>query len=385
MNYRKKKILLYGWFGEENIGDELILRSLIKLVKDVSPFAQVYVMGSKPAIIRQLHSNLDGASTYFDHRPKTLLRLMKYGPVESVRNAFSADIIIMATGGALSDWNPASTIAIFDLINLWSKLKKPVFLFGVGAGPIEKSESYKKFYKTLCKAQLITVRDGYSRDQLLKLGLKNVYLTKDIVFELHRDNFNPFKRNPVKKIGIVAAPICRETPVVYEEFVANLGLASRMLSEKYDVSYIPFQASYDNSLFDDIHRIDPNAKVFSVKDDLWSTLEFFKEQDLIIGMRFHSLVEALSNGIRAIPIIYHPKCYSLCDEFDLLPYAQYVGNGNNWKESNISACDLVNAVERIQADATYCDRMERKMSELLHNDSFETELLIHILHDKNLS
>ena len=90
-----------------------------------------------------------------------------------------------------------------------------------------------------------------------------------------------------------------------------------------------------------------------------STLDAVSEQDLIIGMRFHSIVVALLMRKLVIPIVYHPKCYSLTDEMGLTRYAEYVGNGGNWAESNIDVRRLLESVEKIQADCSYRWNLER--------------------------
>lgn len=359
----KHEVLLYGWFGEGNLGDELILSSMIRIVRNAMPQAKLSVMSSKPKETSQFHFNegLDGTiSTYIDHRPKSIVRACKYGIIQVCRNLFRPEIVVMATGGALSDWNEASAIPILDLIEFWAARGKMIFLFGIGAGPISHKESFERFSKPLSKVRLITVRDEYSKFELEKLGLRNVVLTRDVVFSLTCDSWgNHGNGGPVRKIGLVVAPVCRETPSVYEEYASRLARVAALLADKYEVTVIPFQRDYDLPLTNLLLSADDRIKCAGDDDTMQSTLDAVSEQDLIIGMRFHSIVVALLMRKLVIPIVYHPKCYSLTDEMGLTRYAEYVGNGGNWEESNIDVRRLLESVEKIQADCSYRRNLER--------------------------
>lgn len=363
MKKRVEEVLLYGWFGENNLGDELILSSLEGLVREALPSAKISIMASKPDMLKKMKPNAhDNAviSTYIDHRPRSILRSVKYGLAATVHNLRSPDLVIMATGGALSDWNYNSTVTIFDLINYWTNKNIPIVMFGVGAGPILEKESAKRFYEHLRKIDLITVRDDYAFDQLRDIGLKNVMLTKDIVFETFDQKMikKASEVGKVKQIGVVAAPICLETPNVYVEYRSRLTEAICRLCEKYAVSLIPFQPEYDKRLTEYILGADSRIKLLVNPDGVSQNLDNLVAQDLIIGMRYHSIVESLMNGKYVIPIVYHPKCESLCQNAGIKQYAEYVGNGNNWMESNIDTDQLIRSVEDIQQDDSYFFRID---------------------------
>ena len=88
---------------------------------------------------------------------------------------------------------------------------------------------------------------------------------------------------------------------------------------------------------------------------LWDTLEFVKQQDCIVGMRYHSLVLSILMKKYFIPIIYHPKSAELCKEYGIEDYAVSVGNGENWIKSNISAIDIRNKIKRLEKDKKFID------------------------------
>ncbi|MCI8452427.1 MAG: hypothetical protein HFJ74_08080 [Eggerthellaceae bacterium] len=363
-----KKILLYGWFGEGNLGDELILDAAIKVTREAYPKASIRVMGTKPDKIKGRHGHsFDLVSTYLDHRPRIIARSFKYGFVRAVRNLFTADLVIMASGGAISDWNKNSTVTLFDLIGFFSKRRVPILLLDVGAGPITKESSFGKFRSVLSQVGFILCRDKNSEEELKKIGLGNTVLSKDVVFELHRESIPDIKRfaDKVQKIGMVIAPVCLETPDVYELYRRRLAETAKLLSTRYEVSLIPFQREYDDGLVRELRDLCPEVGVLDDSDNSERILDHLEEQDLIIGLRYHSMLEALALGKYVIPIIYHPKCQSLCEDFGLMEYASYVGNGNNWPESNIDPKKILHDVERIQMDDEYADRVRNAFDKKL--------------------
>lgn len=363
-----KKILLYGWFGEGNLGDELILDAATKVAKEAYPEASIRVMGTKPDKIKGRHGHsFDLVSTYLDHRPRIIARSFKYGFGRAVRNLFDADLVIMASGGAISDWNKDSTVTLFDLIDFFSKRRVPILLLDVGAGPITKESSFGKFRSILSQVGFILCRDRNSEEELKKIGLENTVLSKDIVFELHRGSIPEIGQftAKVQKIGMVVAPVCLETPEVYELYRRRLAETVDLLSDRYEVSLIPFQREYDDGLVRELKDLCPEVQVLDDSDDSGRILDHLEEQDLIIGLRYHSMLEALALGKYVIPIVYHPKCQSLCEDFGLVEYASYIGNGNNWPESNIDPAKILQDVERIQMDGEYASRVRNAFDEKL--------------------
>ena len=163
---KKKKILIYGWFGENNLGDELLLESMIYLVNKNINNSEINVIASKPKEVRKNHMGINCISKTINFSIKSIVKNILNNPIKTLYNIFASDVLIVAGGGAISDWNPTSTKDMFFLIKLFSKLKKKIYLLGIGAGPITKIESYDYFKKVLMKAEYITVRDEYSFNEL---------------------------------------------------------------------------------------------------------------------------------------------------------------------------------------------------------------------------
>ncbi|MDR3594809.1 polysaccharide pyruvyl transferase family protein [Clostridium sp.] len=363
----KKRFLIYGWFGYENLGDELILKSIIEIIGNNNPNNVINVMGGRPKSIEKYHKGLNTVSTNFDLRFKSILRMFKYNPFKVIKNLFCNDYLIIGSGGALSDWNPESTVTLFFMINFFKKvLNKTIIILGAGAGPIIMEESMIKFKKVLEQVDCISLRDKESYDLLKEIGLNNIQLTNDVVYDFKDSFSNEDKpKNEKDKIGIVIAPLLLNSDKKRADYIKEMIKYIKRL-EKYGfyIKLIPFQYEYDINFFKEIQK-ETDVDIYEYSN-MWGILDEMKKYDLIVGMRFHSVVISILLNIPVLPIIYHSKVESCVKEFGLEFIAQSIGDGDNWVDSNIDS-----------------DKMIRDTVNLLNNKELEKQRIKDIL-DKKL-
>lgn len=359
---KKKSVLIYGWFGHENLGDELILKSIIDSVRKIDDNIEINVMGSKPKNIEKYHESINTVSTNVDLNLMSIVRTFKYNPLKVIKNLFFNEYLIIGSGGALSDWNPNSTVTLFFMINLFKKvLKRPVIMLGVGAGPIIRIESKKKFREILCQVDYICLRDKDSYELLKSIGLKNIYLTNDVVYDLKENEIFKGKKvlNNSKDVAIVIAPLLLSTEQKKQNYKDQMVKYILDLKNKnINCKLIPFQYNYDIDFLKDIRKeVDIDIYEDGL-ENMWLLLNELKNYDLIIGMRFHSVVLAILLNIPVLPIIYHHKVNSCVKEFSLEKVAQSIGDGQNWIESDIDSEKMLN-------DTLYLLRNSREESNRL--------------------
>lgn len=345
-----KKILVYGWFGEDNLGDELLLNETLELLSENKDI-EAYVMCSNPPRVKKNH-NVRVAAVAIDGTLKKYIKAILLSPWTIIKCLYQTDNLIIAGGGAISDWNYSSTKEMFFLINWFKRRNKKVYLLGVGAGPITKERKYGRFYNVLSKADVITVRDEFSKSELNKIGLNNVYKSNDLVTYKTFNGYNIENTTQINKIGLVLVPVCQNTKNVYEDLKRELSNLIKELSTKYEVSIIPFQINYDMEFINELEFDKSLVKILKPKH-LWDTLDYMYEQDCIIGMRYHSLVLAIQMKKYFIPIIYHSKSAELCKEYGVEEYASSVGDGENWEKSNINSEDIIKNIGKLEKDINF--------------------------------
>lgn len=347
-----KRVLIYGWFGENNVGDELLLKTMLELLSNNSEI-EPYVICSNPMQVKQNH-HVKTASIAINGSMRKYIKASVKSPFSLIKCLFETEAMIVAGGGAISDWNYTSTREMFYLINWFKKRNKPIYLLGIGAGPITKEKPGGRFSKILDKANLITVRDEFSLKELRKLDLKNVKLSNDLVTYSSLYDKNSLPANNIKKIGLVVVPVCMNSEEIFGTLKKELELLITLLNKEYEVNIIPFQINYDMEFINDL-VFDKTCVNILKPNTLWDPLDFIKQQDCIVGMRYHSLVLSILMKKYFIPIIYHPKSAELCKEYGIEDYAVSVGNGENWIKSNISAIDIRNKIKRLEKDKNFID------------------------------
>jgi N-acetylglucosaminyldiphosphoundecaprenol N-acetyl-beta-D-mannosaminyltransferase len=199
-----KKIVLSGYYGYWNAGDELILNCIISGFKDHYKNIQIDVLYRKGPDFKRKISGLKS-------------KLKKYGAVgnrsvgEGIRyrnryNPFS----IMASGGSLlQDISGNFTIYYYFLLMLVAKLfGKKLIIFNQGIGPI-KRRSNRFFAKIIfLLTDLIIVRDSESKVFAEKLTgqKKEIFLGADPFFyfadSMCRDNMNDLYDSPDSEISL---------------------------------------------------------------------------------------------------------------------------------------------------------------------------------------
>ncbi|URZ03567.1 polysaccharide pyruvyl transferase family protein [Clostridium felsineum] len=379
----KREVLIYSWTGEENIGDELILKSIARMIQKIDSRVKVNAMGTKPKVINKIHSSLglNRVSTYINWTIKSFLRaILKHNIIKVILNILLSNQLIIASGGALSDWNPSSTKTIFFLIDLFSFMNKPICMIGVGVGPILKEKSKIRFYNKLKKLEVITVRDEESYKLLKSIGLNNVVLTGDSVFnitKLLQDKY-PKKEVKDKSVAFVLARLfkvgTKESKEYRREIIRTI---RRLKKEKWKITLIPFHYSEDIGFLKSINK-KCKVEVF-VSENMYDTIGELNNKNIIVGMRYHSVILSLIFGKKVIPLIYHPKVYSVARQFGVLDLSENVGNGENWIESNIdSERMLKNIHELYKSSVTVIESRERTLRIVKQKD-LNTEILASFL------
>ena len=165
-------ILISGYYGFDNIGDESILRTLVSSLREHIPDCSLTVLSHNPASTREKY----GVEAVDRMSPVAILRAVK-----------KCDMLISGGGSLLQDVTSLRSLFYYLFIILMGKMAgKKVMLYSHGIGPIRNTLA-RKLTRIVCsKANLITVRDADSQTELLKMGLsgRNIIVTADSVLAL---------------------------------------------------------------------------------------------------------------------------------------------------------------------------------------------------------
>jgi polysaccharide pyruvyl transferase CsaB len=317
-----KRIVLSGYYGFNNSGDEAVLQSILLALRGQGEQQGLHI---EPVVLSadpELTSRMYGVEAR--HR-------MRFA---DVRDAIaSSDGLISGGGSLLQDKTSAKTIPYYlGVIKLAQWLGKPTFIYSQGIGPVQRRLFFSWIRGVFSKAKYVSVRDPESAELLARMGLHSpVEVVPDPVMGL------PLKSGADASDGRAAVRAEGGSPLVggagnraedgsplvgvsvrfWNEDRSELnGLAEvlrRLLEEtEANVRFLPFHLPSDEEASEYIrerlpqnhaHRITVARGVTHPQDMLAEVARC----DLMLGMRLHSLIYAASQRVPPVGVSYDPK------------------------------------------------------------------------------
>ena len=296
------RVAIAGWFGSDNLGDELILRSLVGCLRD---------RGAEPVAI-----SIKPDETSRVHRIDSILHRSPLDSLRLSRALRHADALVVA-GGLIQTETSVWNIP-FHASRLQSGRHLPGCAVGLGVGRVGGPLAVPIARGTLHRLRRVVVRDHDSADRLLGWGLRDVRIGSDPVIGEQVDQVAPedtvcvILRPPNRRgIGTAAAKAAPPSPARSSALAGALDAISD--STGLSVRMVAFQASRDTSIHRSIaDRLDSEAEL--VSPGLENVLEEVGRSRLVITMRYHGAIAALLHGRPAVLLDYSPKMASLAAE-----------------------------------------------------------------------
>lgn len=315
-----KRVLIIGYYGERNAGDEAILTAMLDGLRRRRPGLQFTVptYGPDPAEVERSY----GVQSFPMHDTDRLFAAVD-----------EADLILLGGGGVLHDlWRPnletlftprhAGLTYYCGIPWLGAQLGKPVMLYAVGVGPLLFEESRELVRDVATAAQAITVRDPLSAELLRGLGVHrpSVEMTADAAWQLRASAqpgsgaMLPLTGGPNGWVGVAVRNWDVGVDQAKWEQALLDGLAAFARTHGLGLAFVPFQErgvglqddlGLARRLASQFERI-PTA-VIAHAGRVSEILNVFSECELIVGMRLHATIFACIVGKPVLAIAYDPK------------------------------------------------------------------------------
>lgn len=303
-NDKRKNILISGYYGFGNFGDEAILEILINKIKSLG--ANVHVLSGNPLKTSKLY---DVNSTYSFNLSQAILRILK------------CDVLISGGGSVLQDVTSLKSLFYYlFVINVALFFRKKVIIFAQGIGPINNKFGAFLTKKTLQRCTLVSVRDRKSKLILNKWNIE-ADLVCDPLF-----NFNLPDAVPSNKVGIQL----RGFKTLKENLLVKLAQQINKEFPDKEIEIYSFQDSLDLNVCRNFEKI-----LKSINPQIQATLIFnqasqeilnkISKLDYMIAMRFHANLVALKYGVKTLAICYDVKVEKLAEEAGI-PYVTMNAN-----------------------------------------------------------
>jgi len=297
------RILVAGYYGFDNGGDELILFSLLNQLKKLNSRMEISVLSNDP---------------YKTSRTYRVKAVNRWNPLSIALAILLTDLFVFGGGGLLQDLTSSWSIYYYlGLILLGKLFFKKVFLISQGVGPIRSKFGRKVTGLVLGFVDSITVRDELSKFELRKLNKDlSVSIAPDPVFNLDSFAFgrekaicSPFNEHPV--IGVSVQGFGKNGG--FKETIREI-CDELVRKSKSKIILIPFHKLEDLKISKDIARNKANDYELFLWQDVKDMFEFYNKIDLLLGMRLHSIILACHLGKPFVAIslpkidpLYDPK------------------------------------------------------------------------------
>jgi len=309
----KKRIVLSGYYGYDNAGDEAVLVSILQQLRK-NGFEPIVLSGN-PEKTRQLY------------HVKAVHR-MDFGAMNAAIR--DCDGFISGGGSLLQDvTGPKSVPYYLAVLKLAQTYKKPTFFYSQGVGPVTRKYFHPLIKYIVGGCSYVSVRDIESKRFLESLGLKmEADLSIDPVLgietsdcSLPADLEQFLKHKPV----LISVRKWKDDERVINEMEKVI---SSLIERDIPVLLLPFHYPGDLDISEKIFsRLPSSDKVFLQRDELNvdQVVSAVSKVRLVVGMRLHSLIIAASQHTPFVGITYDPKIDEFLKQFGKKAATKAVG------------------------------------------------------------
>lgn len=369
-NYKHGDIIISGYYGFDNIGDDSLLVSIVDGIRERIPDARVTVLARKT---RQI-SRICRVRTINRFNVLRILWEMKH-----------AKLLISGGGSLLQDGtSKRSSLYYAYIIHLAKRLGMKIMIYANGLGPLSAGISRRHAAYAITEADYVSLREGSSLLLARELGVKReMHVSADPAFliEISPDLWLDYikVREGIKgKYFILSvkdgntfdgAKTGRDTLAVMADDI-------RTLAEKHSLTpiFVPMYPNYDTAITKKLCAAVGRGMVLEglTAPELCALM---KHSELVIGTRLHMLIFAAAMAVPMLGISYDPKIGA---------FLEYVGQSDRMLDiRSLGDGELLLAADSLIADADAVrERLSGVVDELRIKAREDCDAVIRLLNEK---
>ena len=362
---RKYRVVVSGYYGFSNAGDDAVLESIKQAIQETSGDIGITVLSSDPALTRRQYG---------------LEAVPRLHPLRVVRALWKGDALLSGGGSLLQDTTSTRSLLYYlSVIRCAQLLGKPVMLYANGIGPVLRPANRRRVRRAAERASLITLRDHASAQELRAMGVRreDLHVTADPVFLLS-------PASPGRALELLSGaglePGRPFTAVSVRDwpgdgrFPSQLALLCDHLHHSYglEILFLLMQPSQDREATRRVREaMSAPSRLLEAPCTPRELMAVLGQAKLCLAMRLHTLIFSARMAVPAMGLVYDPKVASYLQELDL-PAAGAVERFDG--EEAIRRADelmdgydqtLVRLREKSQALSQAARENERRLLELL--------------------
>lgn len=342
----RKKIVVSGWYGPGNIGDEAILQAIIDIFADEFPGAQITVLSLNPAYTRKTQ-NVAAVRQVPAGCRSWLTSLLSFDLLRTLKAIKECDLFVMGGGGFLSDLQPEVPHQWLRQMRLAKFFGAETWLYRIGAGPFvsEKGRATTRFYLDNYVDRIV-VRDRESCRQLVEI-VKTRHKPEiqiDPVAAMKVERFLSADQGEEKAISLIYTEYfnnrCfdeiqrQKWPQLFAAYCAQI---EAVLDSGYQARLVFFQKNIETRLAAEFARVFGDRVQMQFPLDYKEALRFLAASRAVVSFRLHGNILAYALKKPFLPIIYHHKTAGFLEQIDY-PFKDCIleaGDGNSWPNCNL--------------------------------------------------
>ncbi len=300
-------ILISGYYGFKNSGDDALLMAIVKDLKEQKEDIKLKVLSKNPKETKEIYN---------------IKAVNRLNPFSVLFNIIGSKMLLSGGGTLIQDGTSTKSLLYYlGIISLANLFGKRIMLYANGIGPLSE-ENMALTGKILNKADIITLRDKDSLMELKKIGVTKpeIILTADPAFGLEFDDFKKGKEL-LKETGVdtdkkIACISVRSFKNMSDNFKTELAKLADYIKKEYgyQVVFMPMQYGIDNKISKEIMSLmTEDSYIIEKRMDIAQMLGCMDSFDICIGMRLHSLIYSVSRNVPVVGLVYDPKIKGFMD------------------------------------------------------------------------
>jgi polysaccharide pyruvyl transferase WcaK-like protein len=366
----KPSIYLYGYYGVSNVGDDLLMKSVLDFINNKVEIEDYYVRcagdgavvspNCSSAVIRC--EDYTGGSVGMLKKTVALFRFIfkNYAILKKV-NAF-----VLGGGTVISNYRSNTSLILLSILVTLARLHG-VKVFGLGLGVANLESRFSRAVARYIINNMVTfcARDVESFSVCKQITPKaNVLHTADLVYternlialSVKKHNNGPgFKTAGItlvepflisSKHQFVRTTVLTAFSNFIEQWVASGNKVKLLCFQNHVLA--GGQKLSDSNLFEELNNICTPLKleIVDMNSDIDSIGRCYSELDIVIGMRFHSLVLASMSKTPFVGLSCDKKISTLCDTYKM-PCTTLEAVTDDWIESSIKRAIEIGVTQSI--------------------------------------
>lgn len=296
-------LLITGYHGYGNCGDEATLLAIKEGVEKMNLDVRITALSYDPK---------------FTEKEYDIKAVRKFDPFRVFFALLKSKVVLSGGGTLLQDVTSTRSLLYYlGIIRAAKLMGKKVMIYANGIGPVTKEKNRKRICKVVNKADVITLREDLSLNDLISMGVTKppTYVTADPAFNLRPESEKraldilSFEGVPMDK-PIIGVCIREWKKAKYgDDFIREMAIAcDGLIRGGNTVLFIPMQYKEDIEISKKVRdHMEEDCFILSRSYKPKEVMAVIGRMKLILGMRLHSLIFGSVMNVPMLGIIYDPK------------------------------------------------------------------------------